>query len=430
MNIVMITNTFTPHVGGVARSVESFTAQYREKGHSVIVIAPEFPDMLVNEKGAIRVPAYRRFNGSDFSVRLPIPVPMIEALTSFKPEIIHSHHPFMLGSTALRLAHHFGIPLVFTNHTMYEQYTHYVPGDSETMKRFVIQLATGFANLCDHVVAPSESTAGVLRDRGVESPITVIPTGVNTQMYAKGNGQSMCESFGIPDDAFVVGHVGRLAPEKNLEFLARSVCTFMHNSPKAHFLIAGGGPCTTTIEKIFDEANLSARLHMVGRVEGQLLVNCYKAMDVFAFASFTETQGMVITEAMAAGAPVVAIDAPGAREVVIDGVNGYLLPTEDEESFVAALRRIEAMSKDEYATLKDAVLSRADEFSIGACADKALALYAETIEKGFSHRQLEGTLWDNALEHLATEWHILTNAADAASVAIHLKPSKSGGSDD
>lgn len=425
MNIVMITNTFTPHVGGVARSVESFTTQYRKRGYRVTVIAPEFPDMLTDEEEIIRVPALRQFNGSDFSVRLPIPVDMIERLNSFEPHIIHSHHPFMLGSTALRLAHHFRTPLVFTHHTMYERYTHYVPGDSPTMKRFVIELATGYANLCDHVIAPSESTLAVLRERNVQTPITVVPTGVDTEALAKGNGSSWRDSFGIPTDAFVIGHLGRLAPEKNLDFLARSVSTFMLKFPDSYFLVAGEGPCTETIKGIFDEAHLSDRLHFTGRIEGQPLVNCYKAMNVFAFASFTETQGMVLSEAMAAGVPVVALDAPGAREVVIDGLNGHLLPTEDEATFVAALESVATTTENEYAKLQNAALNRASELSIVASAGKALDLYEKIIEEGFSHQKTEGTLWESALEHLTTEWNILTNAADAVTAAIHLTPSKS-----
>lgn len=430
MNIVMVTNTFTPHVGGVARSVEAFTKQYREHGHREIVIAPEFPDMPTGEEGVIRVPALRRFNGSDFSVRLPIPVGLIERLTIFEPHVIHSHHPFMLGSTALRLAHHFQIPLVFTHHTMYERYTHYVPGDSPAMKRFVVELSTGYANLCDHIIAPSESTMEVLRRRNVETPITVVATGVNTHAFAEGSGQSLRESHRIPCDAFVVGHIGRLAPEKNLIFLARSICAFMLEFPESHFLVAGEGPCTIEIKSIFEDARLADRLHFTGKIEGQELVNCYKAMNVFTFASHTETQGMVLTEAMAAGVPVIALDAPGAREVVIDGVNGYLLSTEEEDAFVCALNAVATMTYNEYVKLQRAALERANEFSIGACAERVLGLYEQVIEDGFSHCRIEDTLWERALDHLATEWDIITNAAEAVSAAVHLRSSRSEGAHD
>ncbi|MBS1220006.1 MAG: glycosyltransferase, partial [Proteobacteria bacterium] len=162
MNIVMLTNTFTPHVGGVARSVESFAEEYRKRGHRVLVVAPEFSDMPLEEVDVVRVPAIQNFNASDFSVALPVPSRLAETLDDFRPDIVHSQHPFLLGMTAVRIARYRQLPLVFTHHTLYEQYTHYVPGDSPALKRFVIELATRYANLCDQVFAPSESIRDLL----------------------------------------------------------------------------------------------------------------------------------------------------------------------------------------------------------------------------------------------------------------------------
>ena len=116
MNIVMLTNTFTPHVGGVARSVEAFSAQYRTRGHRVLVVAPEFPDTPQDEVDVVRIPAIQNFNGSDFSVVLPVSGLLTEVLDEFQPEIIHSHHPYLLGVTALRVARYRNLPLVFTHH--------------------------------------------------------------------------------------------------------------------------------------------------------------------------------------------------------------------------------------------------------------------------------------------------------------------------
>ena len=169
MNIAMFTNTYLPHVGGVANSVRRLTEDCRERGHHVCVVAPEFPDMPDEEKEIIRVPAIQNFNGSDFSVSLPAPFLLSETLDEFKPEIIHTHHPYLLGDTALRVSANRDLPLVLTYHTMYERYTHYVPGDSPRFKRFVIELASGFANLCDHVIAPSESIAQILKERNIKN---------------------------------------------------------------------------------------------------------------------------------------------------------------------------------------------------------------------------------------------------------------------
>jgi glycosyltransferase involved in cell wall biosynthesis len=136
MRILMVTNTFTPHVGGVARSIETFTKSLRENGHHVLTIAPTFEDSPEHEQQVVKVPAKQRFNGSDFSVVYPFGDSLAEAVRSFAPDLVHSHHPFLLGGTALRMARVEDVPLIFTHHTMYEQFTQYVPGDSPALKRF------------------------------------------------------------------------------------------------------------------------------------------------------------------------------------------------------------------------------------------------------------------------------------------------------
>ncbi|MGH8489918.1 MAG: glycosyltransferase, partial [Gammaproteobacteria bacterium] len=143
MNILMMTNTYAPHVGGVARSVEGLAGAFRARGHQVLVAAPLFKDTPENERGVIRFPAVKDFNGSAFSVPMPAPLRLVAALKQFRPEIIHSPHPFLLGGTALRVAAARRLPVVFTYHTMYEKYTHYAPGDSQTMKHFVMDLVRG-----------------------------------------------------------------------------------------------------------------------------------------------------------------------------------------------------------------------------------------------------------------------------------------------
>ena len=391
MNIVMMTNTFTPHVGGVARSIEAFTAEYRKRGHRVLVVAPEFENMPENEVDVIRIPAIQNFNGSDFSVVLSTPGYLTEAIKEFEPDILHSHHPYLIGGTALRLAIPHKLPLVFTHHTMYEQYTHYVPGDSETLKRFIVQLSTRYANLCNQVFAPSESVASVLRRRGVVARIDVVPTGVNLDKFARGSGAGFRAAMDIPENAFVVGHVGRLAPEKNLGFLAQAISGFLKSEKRAHFLIIGRGPSENTIRNIFSREGVADRLHTLGILKNPLLASAYRAMDVFAFASKSETQGMVLTEAMAAGVPVVALDAPGVREVVVDHRNGRLLHSETIEEFSSALQWVAALSSEQMQQLKQDAKNSAEEFSMGRSADKALTLYKNLLDKKFFERHKEST---------------------------------------
>ncbi len=409
MNIVMMTNTYLPHVGGVARSVASSAAWLRARGHCVLVAAPTFEGSPEVERDVVRVRAIQHFNGSDFSMPLPATAPLHRALERFGPDLVHSHHPFLLGDTALRVAAAFDLPIVFTHHTMYEHFTHYVPLDSPRMKRFAIELATGYADLCDAVFAPSETVAAILRERGVRTRIEVVPTGVDVARFAGGKGPEFRITQGIPADAIVVGHVGRLAAEKNLEFLARAIADHVAADARIHALIVGSGPEQSVIRAHFSERCLGDRLHLPGVLEGQTLAGAYRAMDVFAFSSKTETQGLVLTEAMAAGVPVVALDAPGVREVVRDRVNGRLLRAENLDAFVSAL--IWATSPDTRKHLEAGVAETAEAYSIDSTGRKALGVYAGLERHDRNRMDRSGRAWDVTRRRLREEWTLLSHRA-------------------
>jgi glycosyltransferase involved in cell wall biosynthesis len=219
--------------------VSTFAEEFRKRKHRVLVIAPEFEGKPLSAREAAiveRVPAIQKFNGSDFSVKLPLVGGLSDRIDAFPADIIHAHHPFLLGDTALRIAAKKNVPVIFTHHTRYEDYTHYVPFDSPTLKDVAINLSTHFANLCDGVIAPSESIARLIKRRGVETPVRVVPTGIDVKAFASGDGARFRRKFKLPAAAFVVGHVGRLALEKNLEYLAESVALFVQRTPQARFL--------------------------------------------------------------------------------------------------------------------------------------------------------------------------------------------------
>ncbi|MDO8860580.1 glycosyltransferase [Haliea sp. E1-2-M8] len=418
MNILLVTNTFTPHVGGVARSVEAFSAEYRKRGHQVLILAPEYPDRPQTETDVLRVPAIQHFNDSDFSVALPMQAGLGLDIDAFQPDIVHSQHPFLLGFTALRLARHRRLPIVFTHHTLYEQYTHYLRGDSPAMRRFAIELATRYANLCDHVFAPSDSIRTLIQQRGVTRPVTVVPTGVFPERFARGDRHGFRRQFDIPPEAFVVGHMGRLAPEKNLEFLARALVNFIAANPHAHFLLVGRGPAEAELRAIFEREQLGAHLHVAGILGQPALADALHAMDVFAFASTSETQGMVLTEAMAAGLPVVALDAPGAREVVRDGGNGRLLAGASPIQFAAALQWVAELGGEKLRELQQAARDTADTFSMPRTADRALTCYASL--QTHIGRQTPGleSGWDDMVNFLKTEWDLLKSLASASEASL------------
>lgn len=421
MNIVMLSNTYAPHVGGVARSIEAFARQYRKLGHQVLVVAPQFENAKNSSKEVVRIPAVQNFNGSDFSVALPVSGLLSDRLDAFNPHIVHAHHPFLLGMTALRIARYRQLPLVFTHHTLYEQYTHYVPGDSPLLQRFAVELVTQYANLTDRVFAPSESVALLLRERGVTAPITVVPTGVELAQFSYGDGLAFRKKCGIPDHAFVVGHVGRLAPEKNLPFLASAIARFIAagsagdgSAREVHCLVVGTGPSEVQIRAAFEEAGVAARLHLEGVQTGQSLADAYHAMDVFAFASQSETQGMVLTEAMAAGKCVVALDASGVREVVVDQANGRLLAEADAASFADALQWVAEQSPAGMRDLHDAARETAARFSMPSTAARALHTYEELMQHQAASHDAEDDQWMRLLDLIKAQWAIIEGVAEAA----------------
>ncbi len=432
MKICMMTNTYLPHIGGVAKSVSTFADEYIRQGHEVLVVAPTFPGKpLPPEREAIveRVPSLQNFNGSDFSVRLPFAAALSERLDAFDADIIHAHHPFLLGDTALRVAMNKNVPMVFTHHTRYEDYTHYVPF-SDTLRDIAIGLPTHFANLCDGVIAPSESIARLIRRRGVKAPMTVIPTGIDIAAFASADGRRARARYNLPPDTFVVGHVGRLAQEKNLQMLGEAAAEFLVRDTGAHFLVVGDGPARDEFAAIFARRRVENRLILAGRRTGPALREAYRAMDVFAFTSRSETQGMVVAEAMAAGLPVVALNAPGVREVVRSD-NGILLPAHATVSdFADALASL-AMDPARREERSRAATETATEFSRERSASRVLAFYDE-MRRATRGRRLEHDLhpWSALLKRLGLEWDILAAHTQTLASAMFGEPKEKAPVDD
>jgi glycosyltransferase involved in cell wall biosynthesis len=416
----MMTNTYAPMVGGIEESIRSFTVEFEKLGHEVFIVAPECEGVPPDEVGVIRLRAIEKFNHSDFSIALPLSSLLPELMKTFMPDIIHCHHPFWIGDIALRLSSKYHIPLVFTYHTMFEKHMHYLPIQNDGMKRFIIDLFTGYANLVTQVIVPSESVREILLERGVKTPMTVVPTGIDLQKFFKGEGNAIRQRLGIPLDDIVIGYVGRLAIEKNLEFLGQSVADYLKKDTKAHFLIGGDGPLKDRIKEIFDEKGVGKQLHLAGVLKDQDLVDCYHAMDVFAFASLSETQGLVLVEAMSAGVPVVAVDAPGVREVVKDGYNGRLILEENKNNFSEALSWYCKQSQSKIENMKANALATTKEFSIDLCAYRMLKVYQDVSLKELVWSDHKNTAWDSLSDRLKSEWGMFKNMMHAGGAAMFV----------
>ncbi|WP_343081140.1 glycosyltransferase [Ostreiculturibacter nitratireducens] len=419
MNILMFTNTFLPHVGGVARSVTLVANALRERGHRVLIVAPSFEGGEEDSEGVLRFPAFQQVSGSDYSVPIPLSRRIGDEIDAFAPDIVHSHHPFLLGDTALRVAAQRGIPIVDTNHTRFDLYARNLTVAKERIGRAMWSLAVGYCNLCDAVVAPSESIREMLIERGVKRPVRVIPTGIVLEDFASGDRARARRLLGLPEGAFVAGHLGRLATEKNLDYLAEALIAFLKANSMAHVVIAGEGDLKPRIAARFQDEGLASRLHLTGIQMGSDLPDFYAALDVFAFASLSETQGIVLSEAMAAGCPLVALDAPGAREAVAEGETGFLLAEDASHAdFAAALGRIAAMDAATYGAMREAALHRVKSFSVEVMADRMLALYRDVIAAHEPERERDEAEWSSAWRVVVAEGEILWNIVQALGEAV------------
>ena len=413
MKILMVTNTFTPHVGGVARSVADTSEQLRNLGHQVLILCPQY-DSAEFHRHVRRVPAIDHFGNTDFSFPLPIPSGVHNAIKKFAPDIVHSHHPFLLGDTALRIGAELDIPVIFTHHTQYDKYSHYWGVEKSTVAgRFIKDLDFGYCNLCDAVIAPSGSVANKLRASGVAKLVETIPTGINVAWWSSDSKALSRKSHGIPLDATVVGHVGRLAKEKNLPFLAEAVAKYLGSNSNAIFVLVGQGPCEQEIFQACERHGVSKRLLAFGVLKAIDLRKIYHTFDIFAFASHSETQGIVLAEAMAAGVPVVAVDAPGVREIVVDHVNGRLLPKDNINTFVDALQSISSLSPLGRHEMTQKLAETAERFSLENTVQRLLELYERTrLSRTMKHPEKHES-WNAVVRRAEEELRIWSNFAHA-----------------
>ncbi|PIT97747.1 MAG: glycosyl transferase family 1 [Candidatus Andersenbacteria bacterium CG10_big_fil_rev_8_21_14_0_10_54_11] len=411
MRIVMVTNNFLPHVGGVARSVATFADYYHRCGHSILVVAPRTepgPGPLPYE--VLDVPAVSMKQGRDLAAPLPVPGYVASAVKRFSPDIIHAHHPFLLGDTALRLAATHGVPLVFTHHTLYEHYTHYAPNDRPSFKLFIMDLATGYANLCTRVFGPSASTATLLRRRGVVTPISIVPSGISVERFSGGDRSGFRKSLDIPPDSFVLGTVGRLAHEKNLAPLAEAMAACIASVSSARAIIVGDGPAAADMQRMFSQYGLTERVRFTGTLTGSALADAYAAMDAFVFTSQSETQGLVLAEAMAAGVPVAAFDAPGVRDIVRHGENGWLVGLPSAASLAFVLRDAVSLPLPARQRLQEGARRTAAAYTVRECGERALAAYAALLIAGRrkhpSSMTIRESAWEGTRRRMTAEWEL------------------------
>jgi glycosyltransferase involved in cell wall biosynthesis len=324
VRVALFTNNYLPFCGGVTTSVETLRRGLEVRGHDVWVFAPRFPGAAAGEPRVVRYPSIPAATYPEFSLAVPFWPGMAERIRRLDVDVFHAHHPFLLGPAARRLARRHHRPLVFTYHTRYEKYAHYVPLRRSLVEAAAVRFSTRFAARAHAVLAPSTVIRDELRARGVPTPITVVPTGIDLERFSPGDQAAARRTLGLDPRALVLLYVGRLDREKSVDRIVRAFERVAGTMARARLVLVGQGTRADHLRRLADSLALRDRVHFLGVRPHDTLPACYRAADLFLFASETETQGLVLAEAAACGVPAVAVDAPGCDEVVRDGETGLL----------------------------------------------------------------------------------------------------------
>ena len=385
MRIVLTTESYLPYISGVTISVESLARGLGARGHEVLVVAPQPAAGAVPVETGARGPQPRVAWLASYQLprvvppmyRMPWPNPWSSALrtaTAFAPDVVHAHSPFVTGVFAARLARATSAPLVFTHHTRFADYGHYLGPLARLGATGLQAYLTRFWRACGAVIAPSSDMAAEMRGRGASGRIDVIPTGVDVAAIRETGAVDPRPQAGWRPDAVVVASLGRLAPEKSPMLLLDAITA----TPGAFLLIIGGGPLEAELRRRAERSDLDGRVMFTGAMPRPEAFARLKGADLFAFASRTETQGLVLAEALAAGLPAVALAGPGVADSVRHGVDGVIVAAEPESTRAARLgAELTRMvgDADERARMAAAAHDGAERFDIGRRIGEVEALY-------------------------------------------------------
>jgi 1,2-diacylglycerol 3-alpha-glucosyltransferase len=324
VRVGLFTNNYLPFCGGVTISVETLRRGLEARGHEVWTFAPRFPGVADGPSRIVRFPSVPAATYPEFPLAVPWAPRISRLVARLDLDVFHAHHPFLLGPAARRLARRKGRPLVFTYHTRYEKYAHYVPLTRPLVEAAALRLSTRFAARADAVIAPSLLVRDQLRARGVRAPIEVVPTGVDLTRFRPADRAAARGALGLPAAAPLLLYVGRLDREKSVDRILLAFDRLGGTLSRAQLWLVGQGKETESLRRIAGRLSVGDRVHFAGVRAHDSLAAWYQAADLFLFASETETQGLVLAEAAACGLPAVAVTAPGCDEVVRDGETGIL----------------------------------------------------------------------------------------------------------
>lgn len=378
-----MTDTYFPRINGVATSTQIFAEEFAKLGHEVHIYAPEFPNS-VDENHTFKVyrfpSMYLFFDPED---RLGLPYKdkkLVQQFIDNRYDIVHTQTPFSIGGPAVKWARQSGAKVVHTYHTLFAAYTeHYLWFLPKALGIWYAKSSSRrYCNACDLLITPSSEMKDILLSYHVQKPIEIIPTGIRLERFEGCDGDRFRKMKGYKPEDKLLLFMGRVAEEKNIDFLLKVVNRLKNKIANLRFLIAGEGAAKKRLEKMTDELGLNEVVHFAGYLSKEDWRDCYAASDLFVFASITETQGLVVTEAMAAGTPVVAVGEMGIKDVLASNQGG-LVTRLDENEFTDAVYQ---MLTDPvlYEQKKSETLIEANKWSSSAMAKRMISAYEKLLK--------------------------------------------------
>lgn len=338
MRILMISDVYFPRINGVSTAIQTLRRELTADGHEVTLIAPDYGSVTDDEANIIRLPARTVWlDPEDRMMPMRAVLALLPQLREQAFDVVHIHTPFVAHYAGLKLARALGLPVIETYHTFFEEYLfHYVPFAPKGLMRMLARrFSRSQCNALDALIAPSQPMLDALRRYGIDTPAHAIPTGLKLADFAGGDGDTFRRTHGIAPHRPVLLFVGRVAHEKNIGFLLEMFHQVRRDHPDTLLVIAGEGPASGALRTHTQRLGLNDHVHFVGYLDRRReLLDCYRAADLFVFASRTETQGLVLLEAMACGVPVVGLAIMGTAEVLRHG-HGAHIAEDDPHDFAS-----------------------------------------------------------------------------------------------
>jgi len=379
MKIGIFTECYKPILNGVVTSITNYKNGFEKLGHKVTIFSPTYKQKP--EKNVIYFSSKPLPGKSGYQYIFPFSEDIIQRASEM--DIIHAHHPFLVGKKALKLANKIKKPFIFTNHTQYEKYTHYVPLLGSLFKKGLNAWLADFAKKCDLVTTPSEGMKKKLIENGFPKNKTIAVTnGIQIEKFnvdiSEQEKQKIRQEIGLNKKDIVLIFTGRIASEKNLDFLFKAFQKIHKQLQDTKLILIGGGPEENKFKEMANTMSLADSIFLIGPKPYQEMYKYYHIAHLFTFPSKSETQGLVTIEAMAAGLPAVAIKATGTEDIVENGVNGYMT-NENLNEFSNQVINV-LKNKTLYGKLAQNAPKSVEKFSVLSASKKMIEAYQKAIK--------------------------------------------------